>query len=159
MQKKVSPIPAGYSTLTPYLVVKDAAKAIEFYKKVFGAKEVMRMKSPEGRVMHAELKLNDCMFMLADECPESGHRSPLSLKGTAVSLLCYVENVDSAFDKAVKAGCKSVQPVADKFYGDRSGVLTDPFGHCWCLATHKEDLTPEQINARAKEFFSTLAKA
>lgn len=159
MPKKVSPIPAGYHSLTPYFIVKDAVRAIDFYKKAFGAKEALRMKTPEGRVMHAELKIGDSVLMLADECQERNYLSPLSYKGTPVSILLYVENVDAAFDKAVKAGAKVERPVTDMFYGDRAGHLLDPFGHSWCLASRKETLTMAQINERAKELFSAPVKA
>ncbi len=156
---KVKPIPEGYHTITPALIVKDAGRAIEFYKQAFGAKEIMRMNSPDGKnVMHCELEIGNSRFFVGCECPEGMSRSAESLGGTAVSLYLYVEDVDSAFDRAVKAGAQVRVPLTDMFWGDRYGKVTDPFGHEWDLATHKEDLTPEQIHERAEEFFAQTAK-
>ncbi|MBI5118969.1 VOC family protein [Candidatus Poribacteria bacterium] len=156
---KVKPIPVGYHTITPFLVVKDVGRAIEFYKRAFGAEEIMRMNAPDGQsVMHAELKMADSRFFLGCECPEGMSHSPQSLGGTAVSLYLYVEDVDTAFDRAVKAGAEVRMPITDMFWGDRYGKVADPFGHEWDLATHKEDLTPEQIRERAEEFFAQMAK-
>jgi PhnB protein len=149
MTTKVKPIPDGYHTLTPYLITKGAAKAIEFYKKAFGATELMRMPGPEGKVMHAELQVGDSRFMMADECPEMQARSPLELGGSPVSLLLYVEDVDSFFNRAISAGAKEVKPLKDQFYGDRCGSLSDPFGHIWHVATHKEDVPPAELQKRA----------
>ncbi len=148
----VKPIPDGYHTVTPYLVVKDAAKAIEFYKVAFGATEFMRMAGPDGKIGHAEIRIGTSPVMLADEFPDMGFRSPQSLGGAAVSLLVYVEDVDARFDQAVTAGATVLRPVKDQFYGDRSGTLTDPFGHVWTIATHKEDLTPEELHKRSEAF-------
>jgi PhnB protein len=148
----VKPIPDGYHTATPYLIVNDAAKAIEFYKTAFGATELMRMPGPGGRIMHAEIKIGDSPIMLADEYPEMGHRGPQSLGGTTVSLLLYLNDVDAQFRQAVAAGATVQRPIRDEFYGDRTGTVIDPFGHIWSLATHKEDLTPEQMEKRFQEF-------
>jgi PhnB protein len=146
---KAKPIPKGYHTATPYLIVKDAAKAIEFYKKAFGAAEMMRMTQPDGRVGHAEIKIGDSPIMLADEFPEMGARSPQSLGGSPVSILLYVQDVDALTNQAITAGAKVVRPVKDQFYGDRSGSLEDPFGHQWHIATHVEDVPPEEMKKRA----------
>jgi PhnB protein len=144
----VKPIPNGYHTVTPYLVVKDATSAIDFYKKAFGATELYRMAGPDGRVMHAEIKIGNSPIMMADEFPEMGARSPQSFGGSPVSIYLYVEDVDALFSQAVAAGAKVTRPVKDQFYGDRSGGLEDPFGHVWYVATHKEDVPPEEIHRR-----------
>jgi PhnB protein len=149
MTNKVKPIPEGYHTATPYLIVTGAAKAIEFYKSAFGADEIMRMPQPDGRIGHAEIKIGDSTIMLADEFPEMGARSPQSLGGSPVSILLYVENVDTVFARAVAAGAKVQRPLADQFYGDRTGGVTDPFGHVWYIATHKEDVSEEEMKKRA----------
>jgi len=149
MTNKVKPIPDGYHTVTPYLVIKDAASAIEFYKKAFGAVEIMRMPGPDGRVMHAEISIGNSRLMIADECPEMNARSPKSLGGSPVSLLLYVEDVDSFFTRATSAGAATIRPVKDQFYGDRSGSLSDPFGHLWHVGTHKEDVAPAELQKRA----------
>jgi PhnB protein len=145
---KPKPIPEGYHTATPYLIIKNAAKAIEFYKEAFGAKEIMRMSQPDGRIGHAEIKIGDSPIMLADEFPEMGARSPQSLGGSPVSILLYVEDVDAFAKQAVAAGTKVVRPVKDQFYGDRSGSFEDPFGHQWHIATHVEDVAPEEMHKR-----------
>ena len=147
-QKKVEPIPAEYPGITPYLGVKDAAAAIEFYKKGFGATERMRLDAPDGKIGHAEVMLGNTMIMLADESPEDGNLSPQSLGGSPVRLHMYVEDVDAFFDKAVAAGAKVLLPIADQFYGDRSGRLEDPFGHVWLVSTHTEDVSPEEMERR-----------
>jgi PhnB protein len=149
MTSRVKPIPEGYHTATPYLIIKDAARAIEFYKKAFGATELMRMAQPDGRIGHAEIRIGDSPIMLADEFPEMGHRSPQSLGGSPVSILLYVEDVDALFNQAVSAGAKVERPVQDQFYGDRIGGVTDPFGHIWYIATHKEEVSPEEMRKRA----------
>jgi len=149
MTNKVKPIPDGYHTLTPYLIIKNAANAIEFYKKAFGATELMRMAGPEGKVMHAEIKIGNSPIMISDECPEMDARSPQSLGGSPVSLLLYVEDVDPFFNRAISAGAKPVRPVKDQFYGDRSGSLSDPYGHVWHVATHVEDVPPAELQKRA----------
>jgi PhnB protein len=145
----VKPIPEGYHTTTPYLIIKGAGDALEFYKKAFGAVELMRLQTPDGKVMHAEIKIGDSPIMLGDECPEMGYKSPSSLGGAAVSLMLYVEDVDASFAKAVAAGAKVMKPVADQFWGDRMGTVTDPFGHVWSLGTHVEDVSVEEIQRRA----------
>jgi PhnB protein len=146
---KVKPIPGGYHNVTPYLVVDGAAKAIDFYKKVFGATEKMRMPGPGGKVGHAELTLGDSMIMLADEHPDMGHRAPHAYGGSAVSLLVYVPDVDATVKTAIAAGAKVVRPVENQFYGDRMGAIEDPFGHQWSVATHVEDVQPEEMAKRA----------
>ena len=149
MTSTVKPIPEGYHTITPYLIVNDGAGAIEFYKKAFGATEIMRMPSPDGRVAHAEIKIGDSQIMLADEFPEMGARSPQTLGGSPVSLLLYVEDADAVAEQAIAAGAKVLKPVEDKFYGDRAGQFTDPFGHRWFVATHVEDVPPDEMARRA----------
>jgi PhnB protein len=144
----VSPIPKGYHTATPYLVVDGAASAIEFYKEAFGATEVMRLPGPGGKVMHAEIRIGDSPIMLADEVPQMNIRGPATLGGSPVSILLYVDDVDAQFSQAIAAGAKEQRPVKDQFYGDRSGTLVDPFGHIWSVATHKQDLTPDEIQTR-----------
>lgn len=144
------PIPDGYRTATPYLIIKGAADAIEFYKKTFGATELLRMADPQGRVGHAEIKIGDSVIMLADEHPSMGYRGPRSLGGSSVSILLYLPDVDEVFARAVKAGAKAQRPVANQFYGDRSGTLEDPFGHVWTVATHVEDVAPEEMKRRAE---------
>jgi PhnB protein len=149
MADKVNPIPQEYRGATPYLSVKDAARAIEFYKNAFGAREVMRMPQPDGKIGHAEVRIGEAPIMLADEFPEMNFRSPQSIGGTPVNILVYVNDVDKLVDQAVAAGAKLLRPVADQFYGDRLGVLEDPFGHSWSFATHIEDVSPEEMNKRA----------
>jgi PhnB protein len=156
---KVKPIPDGYHTITPYLTVRGAAQAIEFYKKAFGAEEIYRRATPDGRILHAELRLGDSIFMLGDEFPEMGGRGgPLALGGTAVGLFLYVTDVDGAFARAIAAGAKVTMPLADMFWGDRYGKLIDPFGHEWALATHKEDVGPEEMDRRAEEAMKARSK-
>ncbi len=150
-------IPDGYEHVTPYLIIKGAAEAIEFYKRAFAATELFRMEHM-GKVGHAEIKIGGGIVMLADEHPEMGHRSPSSLGGTPVGLMIYVENVDGFYDRAVKAGAKVVKPLQDQFYGDRSGTVTDPYGHLWTFATHKEDVPPAEMNRRAEEWMKTQKK-
>jgi len=146
----IKPIPDGYQTATPYLIVKGAAEAIEFYKKAFGATEMLRMADPQGRVGHAEIRIGDSVIMLADEHPAMGYRGPRTLGGSSVSILLYLADVDRVFERAVKAGAKAQRPVANQFYGDRSGTLEDPFGHVWTVATHVEDVPPEEMKRRAE---------
>ena len=142
-------IPEGYHTATPYLIIKGAARAIDFYKQVFGATELMRFPGPGGMIGHAEIKIGDSPIMLADEAPQMGYRSPQSIGGTPVSIMLYVQDVDKVVDGAVKAGAKLERPVADQFYGDRNGTIHDPFGHVWTIATHKEDVSPGEMQRRA----------
>ncbi len=144
----VKPIPDGYHTVTPYLIIKGAVKALDFYRRAFGAKELFRMSDPNGRIGHAEIRIGDSCIMLADEMPEMNHRSPQSLGGTPVGILLYVEDVDAQFATAITAGGTETRPVRDQFYGDRSGTLTDPFGHVWTIATHKEDVSHEEMTRR-----------
>jgi PhnB protein len=146
---KVKPIPDGYHSATPYLVVDGTAKALDFYKDAFGATERMRMPAPGGRVGHAEISIGDSVIMLADEHPEIGARGPRAYGGTPVSLHLYVPDVDATVQKAVTAGATLVSPVADKFYGDRMGTIDDPFGHRWHVSTHKEDVPPAEMARRA----------
>ena len=144
------PIPDGYHTVTPYLIVRGAAEAIDFYKAAFGATELFRMADPAtGKVGHAEIRIGDSHVMLADEHPEMGARSPQSFGGSPVSLMLYVEDVDATVGRAVEAGAKLTRPVADQFYGDRTGGVTDPFGHAWYVATHVEDVPYEELQKRA----------
>jgi PhnB protein len=157
-KKKVSPIPKGYHSVTPGLAVRNAAEALEFYKKAFGAKEKMRMPRPDGKIMHAEIMIGNSHIMLGEETPEMNHLSPLALNGTPVNLYIYVPNVDKAFDQAVKAGATVVMPVMDMFWGDRHGMLKDPYGHSWGLATHKRDLSPKEMKKAAEEFFAQQAQ-
>jgi PhnB protein len=144
----VQPIPSGYHSVTPYLIVRNAAQAIEFYKKAFGAVELMRFPGPDGKLMHAEVKIGDSPVMLADEMPNEGYVGPQTLGNTSVSLMVYVEDVDTLFAQAIAAGAKAKRPVQDQFYGDRTGTLVDPFGHVWSIGTHKEDLSMEEIEKR-----------
>lgn len=148
MAGKVKPIPEGYHSVTPYLIVDGAAAAIEFYTKVFGATEVMRMPAPGGRIGHAEIKIGDSHVMLADEDPEMNARSPKAVGGSPLSLLLYVEDVDKTVQRAVAAGAKLERPVEDKFYGDRMGGIEDPFGHHWYVGTHIEEVSPEEMKKR-----------
>ena len=141
-------IPDGYHSITPYLVVQGALEAIEFYKKAFGAIEILRLTLPNGRLGHAELKIGDSPIMLSDEAPEWDARSPQSIGGSPVTISLYVDDVDSVVPTAVAAGAKLVRPIADQFYGDRSAALEDPFGHKWHVATHKEDMTPAEMQRR-----------
>lgn len=156
MAGNVKPIPPGYHTVTPYLVVKDGNKALDYYQEAFGATGVVRMDAPDGRVMHAEFHIGDSMVMLTEEM--GPNRSPESLGGTPVSIFLYVEDVDSVYDKAVAAGAKADMPPQDMFWGDRFGRLTDPFGHQWALATHIEDVPPEEMGQRAQAAMAQRAQ-
>lgn len=148
----VKPIPDNYEGVTPYLVIKGAAEAIEFYKNVFGAKELFRLAQPNGAIGHAEIMIGKGVVMLSDEQPGEACHSPSFYGGTPVGLMFYVEDVDTVYQKAIDAGAKVVKPIQDQFYGDRSGTITDPFGYVWTIATHKEDLSPEELNRRAEEW-------
>jgi PhnB protein len=154
MTTKIEPIPAGYHSVTPYLVIKDAARAIDFYKEVFGATELARMLMPDGSIMHAEIKIGDSPIMLTDECPDWNALSPLTIGGTSVSIVLYLDDVDGVVNRAVAAGATVLMPVADQFWGDRMGTVADPFGHKWSIATHMEDVSPEEMSRRAGEMFA-----
>jgi PhnB protein len=143
----VKPIPEGYHSLTPYLIVDGGAKALDYYKQAFGATELMRMEHG-GKIAHAEMKIGDSPFMLSDEHPEMGYKGPKSVGGSAVGLMIYVDDCDAIFNQAIAAGGTEKKALQDQFYGDRSGTLEDPFGHIWTVATHKEDVTPEEIDKR-----------
>jgi len=146
----VKPIPEGYHSVTPYLIINGAASAIEFYQKAFGATELFRFPTPDGKIGHAEIKIGDSPIMLADEFAEMGYKGPQALGGSPVSLMIYLEDVDTVFNRAVEAGASVKEAVQDKFYGDRTGTLTDPFGHVWHVSTHKEDVSMEEMEKRAK---------
>jgi len=146
--KRVSPVPKGYHTVTPYVVIRGAAEAIGFYKKAFGAKEIMRMPMPDGRIAHAELQIGDSRLMLGDESPEMGARAPQSVGGTCVHIFLYLKDVDKTFAQATAAGATVEMPPTDMFWGDRYCKLQDPFGHKWNMATHREDVTPKEMARR-----------
>jgi uncharacterized glyoxalase superfamily protein PhnB len=154
----VKPIPEGYHTLTPYFTVRDAVRAIEFYKQAFGAQERGVMKGPDGKVMHAELKIGDSIVMLADEFPEFGAVAPESGGSTSMGLHIYVDNVDQAFDRAVNAGAKVEMPVSDQFWGDRYGKLRDPFGHKWSIATHVKDMSADEMKQSMDDAMANMQK-
>jgi PhnB protein len=158
MAGKVKAIPEGLHTVTPHLVIRGAAKAIEFYKNAFGAQELMRMQGPGGTIGHAELKIGDSVIFLADEFPQGQVKAPESLGSSSCVLNLYVEDVDKVYDTAVKAGGKAAMPPSDMFWGDRYGQLVDPFGHVWGVATHKEEVSPEETEKRAKEFWANMAQ-
>lgn len=147
----VQPIPDGYHAVTPYLIVAGAARAIDFYRAAFGATERMRMEGPGGTVGHAELQIGDSVVMLADEVPAMGHKGPKAYGGAAVSLVVYVADIDATFKRSLGAGAKELRAVQDQFYGDRSGTLEDPFGHCWTVSTHTEDVPPDEMSRRAEQ--------
>jgi PhnB protein len=153
----VQPIPVGYHSVTPYLMVRDAARAITFYRNAFGADEVMRFNGPDGRVAHAEVKIGDSHVMLADEMPDQGFVGPQTLGGAGVSLMLYVDDVDATFAQALAAGATVRRPVADQFYGDRVGTLADPFGHVWSVGTHREDVSVEEMQRRMASMASKTA--
>jgi PhnB protein len=155
----VSAIPAGFHTITPYLVVKGAAEALEFYKTALGAVELSRMDGPEGRLMHAEFKVGDSPMMLSDECPSGQYPGPLSLGGSPVSLLLYVEDSDALFNQAIAAGAIARDAMADRPWGDRMGTLIDPFGHIWSIATHQEDVAPDEMERRMRAMMEQYAAA
>jgi PhnB protein len=152
---KVKPIPEGSPRVTPYLHVDGANAAIEFYAKVFGATERMRLPAPDGKIGHAELQIGDSVIMLADEFPDMNVRGPKAIGGTPVTVMVYVEDVDQTFDRAIKGGAKVIRPVMDQFYGDRSGEFEDPFGHRWNVATHVEDVAPDEMAKRAAAAMGT----
>lgn len=148
----IKPVPDGYHTATAYLVVKDAAAAIDFYQRAFGATEILRLAVPDGTVMHAEIKIGDSPIMLADEFPDMGLVGPATLGGAGVSVCLYVADVDERFKTAIDAGGEELRPVVDQFYGDRSGTLRDPFGHMWTISSQVEDLSPDQLQQRFTEY-------
>jgi len=154
MPSNVKPIPDGHHTVAPYLAIKSAVGALEFYKKAFGATETYKLIVPDGRLGHAELRLGDSLIMLSDEFPEFGGKAPEALGGSPVSIHLYVEDVDAFVKRAVAAGARVLKPVADQFYGDRSGQLEDPYGHLWWVATHKEDVAPEEMQKRVRALFA-----
>lgn len=152
-------IPDGYHSVTPYLIVKGASEALEFYARALDAQELFRMPMPDGRIGHAEMKIGDSPIMLADEMPEMGYRSPQTLGGAAVSIMVYLENVDEVYQRCLSMGAKELQPLQNQFYGDRSGTFVDPFGHVWTLATHVEDVPPDELQRRAKQASEKMAKS
>jgi uncharacterized glyoxalase superfamily protein PhnB len=157
MTRSNKPVPEGFHTVTPHITVKNAAEAINFYKRALGAEERMRMTGPDGKsIMHAELKIGDSIIFLGDESPQAACKSPQTLGGSTTVLNLYVPDVDAAFQKAVSAGGKEAMPVADMFWGDRYGMFLDPFGYTWGIATHKEDLTEQDMATRARAFFSQV---
>ena len=158
MSAKIQPIPDGYHTLTPYLIIKGAAAAIEFYKKAFGAKDHFLMNGPGGTVAHASLTIGNSIMMLADEAPQMIALSPSTLKGTPVTMVLYVEDADTVFKRAVDAGATVRQPIENKFYGERAGTVVDPFGHIWTIMTHVEDVTPEMMDQRMKEMMKKMGE-
>jgi PhnB protein len=151
------PVPEGYHTVTPYLAVDDAAQAIEFYKRAFGAQERMRMPMPDGKIGHAELQIGNSVIMLSDPFPQSNVKPPKEIGGTSAGVFLYVEDVDALWQQAVDAGATPTTPVEDMFWGDRFGTVTDPYGHSWQIATHKEDLTPEEIAERGREAMAAMS--
>ena len=159
MATQVKPIPQGYHSATPYLTLNDASRALDFYKRAFGAQEVMRMAGPNGKIGHAEIKIGDSMIMLADEMPGNFGQSPQSLGGTTSGIFLYVENVDAVFQQAVSAGAHPESQPADMFWGDRFGKLKDPFGHAWMVATHKEDVAPAEMKKRMDEATAKMSQA
>lgn len=159
MTPSSTPVPKGFHTVTPSLIVRDAAAAIDFYKKALGAEELMRMPTPDGKIGHAELKIGDSIIFLSDEFPNMGvSKSPQTLGGCTGTLNLYVPDVDATFQRAVSAGGKATMPVADMFWGDRYGTFIDPFGHTWGIGTHKEDLSAEEIDERAQDFYASMAQ-
>jgi PhnB protein len=157
MATTVNPIPTGLHTVTPYLTIRNAKKAIDFYKKAFGAEQVMCMDGPNGSVMHAEIKIGDSIIFVSDEFAERGVLGPESRGGPTSSLMLYVNDVDAVFNQAIKAGCTAIMPVAQQFWGDRFGKLSDPFGHQWAIATHVEDVPPEEMKKRSEAMAKQMA--
>jgi PhnB protein len=153
------PVPEGYHTITPYLAVEDASAAIDFYERALGAKERVRMDGPGGSVMHAELEIGDSLIMLSDPFPQASTKPPKELGGTSVSIFAYVEDIDSVYKQAIDAGASSLMEPDDMFWGDRFGSVQDPFGHSWTIATHVEDVPPEEMEKRSEEFMAQMANA
>jgi PhnB protein len=158
MKRSTRPIPTGFHTITPHLVVKNCANAIDFYKRALGAKEINRMPGPDGRLVHAEIQLGDSRIFLSDEFPEMGSKSPQTLNGSPVNLFLYVEDVDSFFKTATEAGGTGVEKPTDMFWGDRWATVKDPYGHVWQIATHIEDVTPQEMERRSAEFFAAQSR-
>lgn len=158
MKKSTQPVPPGYHTITPSLTVRNAAEAIEFYKKALGAEEKMRMASPDGKITHAELKIGDSMIFMNDEMPAWGSKSPQTLGGVPGGFYLYVEDVDKAFERAIEAGGKVTMPVMDMFWGDRMGNFTDPYGFAWTLSTHTQDMTEQELEEGAKQFYAQMVQ-
>jgi len=160
MPGQVRPIPQGFHSVTPYLTLNDTARALDFYKRAFGAEELSRMDTPNGKIGHAEIKIGDSIVMLADEMPGTGNaaRSPQALNGTTAGIYLYVDNADKVFNQAVSAGAHIEEPLTDMFWGDRYGRLKDPFGHSWAVATHKEDVAPAEMKNRARDFAAKMAQ-
>ena len=156
VKAKVKPIPDGYHTLTSYLIADNAAKALDFYKKAFGAKELFRMAGPDGKIAHSELKIGDSKIMVGDESPQMGALGPKSIGGSPVTLMLYVKDVDKLFTQAVAAGAKETRPVMNQFYGDRSGSLEDPFGHKWVISTRVENVSPKEMDKRMKAMMAEM---
>ena len=155
----VQPIPEGYHTATPQLVVRNAAQAIEYYKKALGAKELMRMPTPDGKIAHAELKIGDSVIFVSDEIPNVGmSKSPQTLGGTSSGVMLYVEDADATFQKALEAGGKSFMPLTNMFWGDRFGSFIDPFGQAWSVATHTEDVSPAELEKRTQDFYKQMER-
>jgi PhnB protein len=153
----VKPIPEGYHSITPYLIIDGAADALEYYKKAFGATELFRMEH-QGKIGHAEMKIGDSPFMLGDEMPQMGYRGPKALGGSPVGIMIYVDDCDTIFNQAIAAGGTEVKPLQDQFYGDRSGTITDPFGHVWHISTHKEDVPADEMDRRVKEAMKQMGR-
>ena len=156
MEKSVKAIPDGYHTITPNITVSDAAGALSFYQKALGAEEIMRMPGPGGKIMHAEFRIGDSHVMIADEMPEMGNKGPRALGGSPTSFYVYVNNVDAAWKRALAAGAKEIGPLADMFWGDRTGRLEDPFGHAWVLAQHIKDVTPAEMKSGQEAFMAKM---
>ena len=152
------PIPEGFHSATPSLIVSNSREAIEFYKKAFGANEIYQMPAPDGKVLHAMIQIGDSFIMMSDEFPNMGSRSPTTIGGTAVTLYLYVEDADKIFNQAVEAGAKVTMPIMDAFWGDRYGMILDPYGHSWGIATHQKDMLPEELRKAGEEFFANMAK-
>jgi uncharacterized glyoxalase superfamily protein PhnB len=158
MASQVKPIPDGFNSISAYLIVKDSVEAMEFYSKAFGGETITRMPGPDGKgTLHAEMRIGNSVLMLSDENPDWGTKSPLTMGCTTVHLHLYVEDADAAFNQAVAAGCEVTQPISDVFWGDRYARVNDPFGHAWSIATHTEDLTPEELDERAKKFLAEMS--
>ncbi len=156
--KMVKPIPDGFHSVTPTLVVNNANDAIEFYKKAFGANEIYRFPTPDGKIMHAMIQVGDSFIMLTDEFPSMGARSPTTIGGSASSLHLYVEDADAFYKKAVEAGAAPTMPIMDAFWGDRYGMIVDPYGHAWAIATHQKDMSPDEMKKAAEEFCANMGK-